>query len=67
MNNHSEETKNQQSEPTPSNEINTPIEAEERRTGQGTDTDVREGAEPEAPGSTNPQVEGDPNQGTEAR
>lgn len=38
-----------------------------RRTGQGAKEAVKEGAAPEAPGTDNPQTEGDPNQGTEAR
>lgn len=47
---------------------NTPIVARTRRTGQGDRvSDVREGAEPEAPGNKNTDVPGDPNQGTEAR
>jgi len=50
------------------NEKNTPIEPMARRTGQGDrSSDVREGAEPEAPGNKNTDIPGDPNQGTEAR
>jgi photosystem I subunit 4 len=45
----------------------TTIDPETRRTGQGSQTDVREGAAPDAPGTDNPQKEGDPNQGTESR
>lgn len=49
-------------------EKNTPIVPEARRTGQGArSSDVREGAEPEAPGDKNTEIPGDPNQGTEAR
>jgi photosystem I subunit 4 len=50
------------------NKKNTPIVAETRKTGQGAlESDVREGAEAEAPGNKNTGVPGDPNQGTEAR
>jgi photosystem I subunit IV len=45
----------------------TPIDPELRRTGQGAQTDVKAGAAPDAPGTDNPQKEGDPNQGTESR
>lgn len=39
-----------------------------RQTGASVgDTDVKSGAEPEAPGSKNADIPGDPNQGTEAR
>lgn len=49
-------------------EKNTPLAPETRRTGQGArQSDVREGAEAEAPGNKNMGVPGDPNQGTEAR
>jgi photosystem I subunit 4 len=49
-------------------EKNTPIVPKTRRTGQGArQSDVREGAEPEAPGNKNMDVQGDPNQGTESR
>lgn len=44
----------------------TPIDPALRRTGQGTSEPVRSSA-PDAPGTDNPRVEGDPNQGTEAR
>ncbi|NJL46098.1 MAG: hypothetical protein HC922_11120 [Leptolyngbyaceae cyanobacterium SM2_3_12] len=47
---------------------NTPLDPMARRTGQGArDSDVRDGAEPEAPGNKNTDVPGSPNQGTEAR
>lgn len=50
------------------NEKNTPIEPTARRTGQGArSSDVKDGAEPEAPGNKNTDVPGDPNQGTESR
>lgn len=50
------------------NDKNTPLDPMTRRTGQGArSSDVREGAEPEAPGNKNTDVPGDPNQGTEAR
>lgn len=45
----------------------TPIDPSLRRTGQGASADVRPGAASEAPGTDNPRIEGDPNQGTEAR
>lgn len=45
----------------------TTIEESTRRTGQGSQEDVKSGAAPEAPGTDNPRIEGDPNQGTEAR
>ncbi len=51
----------------PSGDKQTPIEAATRRT--GTDaraSDAREGAKPEAPGDKNVDIEGDPNQGTDA-
>lgn len=50
------------------NEKNTPLVAETRRTGQGDrKSNVKSGAEAEAPGNKNTGVPGDPNQGTEAR
>ncbi|MGV2826745.1 hypothetical protein [Myxosarcina sp. GI1(2024)] len=63
----SKETENQRSTPTASGGKQTPIDPSQRRTGQGTNINVRGEAEPEAPGTDNPQAEGDPNQGTEAR
>ena len=46
----------------------TPIDPKIRRTGsEDRSEDAREGAKPEAPGDKNTKVEGDPNQGTEAR
>jgi photosystem I subunit 4 len=45
----------------------TTLDPATRRTGQGSSEDVRPGAAPEAPGTDNPRIEGDPNQGTEAR
>jgi photosystem I subunit 4 len=53
--------------PTSSGGKQTPLEPALRRTGQGANMDVREGAAPDAPGTDNPRVEGDPNQGTESR
>jgi photosystem I subunit IV len=52
--------------PTASGGKQTPIDPALRRTGQGADTDTRS-ANPDAPGTDNPRVEGDPNQGTESR
>ncbi len=45
----------------------TPIDPALRRTGQGAHEEIRPTASPEAPGTDNPRVEGDPNQGTDAR
>lgn len=46
----------------------TPLDESKRTTGQAQGSgDMRAGAQPEAPGSENPQVAGDPNQGTEQR
>lgn len=56
-----------QTTPTASGGKQTPIEPALRRTGQGAQEDVRPGAAAEAPGTDNPRIEGDPNQGTEAR
>lgn len=53
--------------PTASGGKQTPIEPSIRRTGQGAHMDTKAGAAPEAPGTDNPRVEGDPNQGTESR
>ncbi|NEP18811.1 MAG: hypothetical protein F6J97_18245 [Leptolyngbya sp. SIO4C1] len=53
--------------PTASGGKQTPLEPGSRRTGQGSNTDTRSGAEAEAPGDKNADVPGDPNQGTEAR
>lgn len=51
-----------------SDEGDTPIEPSARQTGQGERvSDVREGAQPEAPGNKNIDTPGNPNQGTEAR
>ena len=44
----------------------TPLEGKNRTTGQGSNTETRDGAEPEAPGNDG-TVPGSPNQGTEAR
>jgi photosystem I subunit 4 len=56
-----------QTTPTASGGKQTPIDPALRRTGQGAAQDVRPGAPPDAKGTDNPRVEGDPNQGTEAR
>lgn len=53
--------------PTASGGKQTPIEPGLRRTGQGAAEPVKQGAAPEAPGTDNPRIEGDPNQGTESR
>ncbi len=52
---------------TPSGGKQTPVDPAIRRTGQGAKQAVRPGAAPEAAGTDNPRVEGDPNQGTESR
>jgi photosystem I subunit IV len=57
----------QKGTPTASGGRQTPIDPMTRTTGQNTKQEVRPGAEPEAPGSANPDKQGDPNQGTEAR
>ncbi|MGB3299270.1 MAG: hypothetical protein WBA76_13445 [Phormidesmis sp.] len=44
----------------------TTLNPETRKTGQGSNTDTRDGAEPEAPGNDG-KIAGSPNQGTEAR
>jgi len=44
----------------------TPLEGKNRSTGQGSKTETRDGAEPEAPGNDG-NVTGSPNQGTESR
>jgi photosystem I subunit IV len=45
----------------------TTLDSATRRTGQGAGQGVRPGAAADAPGTDNPRVEGDPNQGTESR
>lgn len=46
----------------------TPLDERKRTTGQAQGgAKIKEGAAPEAPGSENPRVAGDPNQGTEQR
>lgn len=42
------------------------VEGATRKTGQGSNTETRPGAEPEAPGNDGKKA-GSPNQGTEAR
>lgn len=61
--------KSQKKSKTPaSDNKQTPAVAKARKTGsEERSEDVKEGAAPEAPGDKNTQVEGDPNQGTEAR
>lgn len=44
----------------------TTLDPETRKTGQGSNTETRPGAEPEAPGNDG-KVPGSPNQGTESR
>ena len=44
----------------------TPLEGGTRTTGQGSNQDTRDGAQPEAPGNDGTKP-GSPNQGTEAR
>ena len=44
----------------------TPLEGDDRTTGQGSKEETRPGAEPEAPGNDGTK-KGSPNQGTEAR
>ena len=51
----------------PSGGKQTTLDPGTRRTGQGTNMDVRPGAAADSPGNDNPSVEGDPNQGTESR
>ncbi|MGB3510173.1 MAG: photosystem I reaction center subunit IV [Microcoleaceae cyanobacterium] len=53
--------------PTASGGKQTRLEPSSRKTGQGTKTDTRPGASPDAPGDENAKIEGDPNQGTESR
>ncbi|MFK8183379.1 MAG: hypothetical protein AB8B99_08390 [Phormidesmis sp.] len=45
---------------------NTLLEGSSRTTGQGSKTETRDGAEPEAPGNDG-TLKGSPNQGTESR
>ena len=58
--------KNEEETPVASGGKQTPIDPMQRRTGQGTSQDVRDGAEEEAP-ATNSNTPGSPNQGTDAR
>lgn len=58
----------EQATPTADGGKQTPLEPAARRTGtDARSSDVRDGAEPEAPGNKNTDTPGDPNQGTEAR
>ncbi len=56
-----------QTTPVASGGKQTPLDPALRRTGQGAEMDVRPGAAADAPGTDNPRIEGDPNQGTESR
>jgi len=68
MSDKKKKSEEQNSTPAPGGGMQTPIDPEIRTTGQGDWTsDVREGAEPEAPGNKNIDAPGSPNQGTEAR
>jgi photosystem I subunit IV len=59
--------KSQKTTPTASGGKQTPLEPATRQTGQGASKkDAKSGAAADAPGG-NPEVAGDPNQGTEAR
>jgi len=58
--------KNDQETPVADGGLQTPLNPKERKTGQESGLDTRDGSEPEAPGARN-DVAGDPNQGTEAR
>ncbi|MGF1522267.1 MAG: hypothetical protein ACFBSF_08120 [Leptolyngbyaceae cyanobacterium] len=52
----------------PSSDVQTPVEPGTRRTGKDArSSDVKSGAEADAPGNKNTDTPGDPNQGTEAR
>ncbi|MBD1909739.1 MULTISPECIES: hypothetical protein [unclassified Leptolyngbya] len=54
--------------PAPGGGLQTPIDERLRTTGQNAwKANVREGAEPEAPGDKNIDAPGNPNQGTDAR
>ncbi len=55
------------SKPSSAEGMQTPLEETARKTGQGSNTETVSGAEPEAPGASNSDISGDPNQGTEAR
>lgn len=60
--------KNEDGTPVAGGGKQTPVEPEARRTGSDArDSDVKDGAQPEAPGNKNTDTPGDPNQGTEAR
>lgn len=59
---------NNQATPVADGGKQTPVEPSARRTGtDARSSDVRDGAEAEAPGNKNTDTPGDPNQGTEAR
>jgi photosystem I subunit 4 len=59
--------KSKQTTPTASGGKQTTLDPSLRRTGQGSAQAVRPGAAADAPGTDNPRVEGDPNQGTTSR
>ena len=58
--------KGKQTTPTAAGGKQTPIDERSRQTGQGSSTTINPAAEADTAGG-NPQVAGDPNQGTEAR
>ena len=62
----SPEKEKDQKEPLADGGLNTTINPMQRKTGQTSSEDTRDGAEAEAPGARN-DVAGDPNQGTDAR
>lgn len=57
---------NEKETPAASGGLQTPVDPMQRKTGQTSGLDTRDGAEAEAPGARN-DVAGDPNQGTDAR
>lgn len=57
----------EQATPATDSDDQTPIDPEQRTTGQGKNQETRPGAEAEAPGNKNTDTPGSPNQGTEAR
>ena len=58
--------KNEKETPVADGGLQTPVNEMQRKTGQESGLDTRDGAEAEAPGARN-DVAGDPNQGTDAR
>ena len=63
---HPQENKDQKDVDLETSGKNTPLQGGSRTTGQGSNTETRDGAQPEAPGNDG-NVAGSPNQGTEAR